>query len=404
MRARKAPFSGLWRVWCCLLVLSLALPAVPAIVATTAHAQERSSGGGLLRFLFPRSEPQKQERITPPAPRQAAPARRTPRPPAVPVTPTVEKAENAQRVLVVGDFMASGLAEGLTAAFAAEIKVVILDRANGSSGLVRDDYYNWPQNIASVIEAEKPSVVVVMIGSNDRQQMLVAGTRETPRSEAWTAEYERRATALAKAVRDKSLPLVWVGNLPFRPGGMSSDMIAFNDMFRRIVTDAGGEFVDVWDGFVDETGAFAADGPDMNGQPAQLRASDGINVTRQGRRKLAFYIEKPLNRLLDLTQDAPGLARIDPEEMIGPHADQPGDTRPAEIVRTVPIAIDDLGGDGSGLLGASFTHPAAREPRSPAERLIRDGIAPTPTPGRADDFSMRRPAATSPETTTSTTP
>ena len=404
MRSRKAPFLGTWRVWCCLFLLAVAVPSVPVLLSTSAQAQERSSGGGILRFLFQRSEPQKQQRVAPPAPRKPAPARRTPRPPVEPATPAIEKAADAQRVLVVGDFMANGLAEGLTSAYAEEAKVVIVERANGSSGLVRDDHYNWPQNLASVIDAEKPSVVVVMIGSNDRQQMIVGGTRENPRTEAWTAEYERRATALAKIVRAKSLPLIWVGNLPFRPGGMSSDMIAFNDMFRRIVADAGGEFVDVWDGFVDETGAFAAHGPDMNGQPAQLRTSDGINITRQGRRKLAFYVEKPLSRLLDLSQGGPGITRIDPEELIGPLSTEPNDTAPEEIVRTAPVAIDDLGGDSTGLLGASFTRPSRREPHTVDERLIREGIVPAPTPGRADDFTLRRPIQASPETTTSTTP
>src|SRR5690606_23601856 len=168
----------------------------------------------------------------------------------------VEKAEDAKKVLVVGDFLASGLADGLTAAFAENPDVRVVERANGSSGLVRDDHYDWPGNIDAVIEEEKPAVVVVMIGSNDRQQLRVEGTREEPRSEAWTQEYERRVTALAKAVRDKGLPLVWIGNLPFKSGAMSSDMIAFNDIYRRIVTDVGGEFVDVWDGFVDEKGEF----------------------------------------------------------------------------------------------------------------------------------------------------
>jgi hypothetical protein len=30
----------------------------------------------------------------------------------------------------------------------------------------------------------------------------------------------------------------------------------------------------------------------------RLRGSDGINVTRAGQRKIAFYIEKPARRLL----------------------------------------------------------------------------------------------------------
>jgi hypothetical protein len=294
--------------------------------------------------------------------------------------------------------MASGLAEGLAAAFAQNPGVLVVDRANGSSGLVRDDYHDWPGQIGAVIEAESPAVVVVMIGSNDRQQMRVGDVREQPRSQAWTQEYERRVTALAKGVRGRGLPLVWVGNLPFKSGAMSSDMIAFNDIFRRIVTDLDGEFVDVWDGFVDENGNFVANGPDMNGQPAQLRAADGINVTRQGRRKIAFYVEKPLNRLLDTGIAAPAPDRPHEGEMQGPSLD--GDA-PKIIDRTPPLAIDDTGPDGGqNLLGAEFA-PRNGEPRTPAERLLREGVAPDSQPGRADDFSPRRTEPVSLEKTTS---
>lgn len=403
MSASTTLFTRIMRLWCIALALALMVPVSSGFV-TQAHAQqagERQSGGGILRYLFQRREPQRQERVAPQTqrPRQAAPVRRAqPRAaaPAAATAPAVEKAENAKRVLVVGDFMASGLSEGLSAAFAENANVVVVDRSNGSSGLVRDDHYNWPANLADVIEAEKPTVVVVMIGSNDRQQMLVGGTRESVRSEAWTAEYERRATALAKAAREKSVPLVWVGNLPFRPGAMSSDMIAFNDLYRRIATEVEGDYVDVWGGFVDESGAFVANGPDMNGQPAQLRASDGINVTRQGRRKIAFYVEKPLARFLDMGGEAIGAGGLEADGM-GEDA-VPG-AEPAVIDRTSPMAIDDLGaGNGLGLLGA-VVRPASAEQDPATERATRDN-----RPGRADDFMRRKPVPTSPETTTSVTP
>lgn len=397
------------RLACLAMALLVAMPALPPLI-TLANAQEagqRQSGGGILRFLFQRREPQRQDRVAPPAQQQrregSAPARRAqPAAPREAAPQLVEKAEDAKRVLVVGDFMAGGLAEGLATAYGEEARVLVVDRANGSSGLVRDDHYDWPGNIGAVIDEQKPSAVIVMIGSNDRQQMVVNGAREAPRTEAWTAEYERRVAALTKIVRDRQLPLIWVGNLPFRPGAMSSDMIAFNDIYRRIVTEAGGEYVDVWDGFVDETGAFAANGPDMNGQPAQLRAGDGINVTRQGRRKMAFYVERPLARLLQLDGQTPGVLEPGlPGDVIGPVP--PGE--PTIIDRTPPMALDDIGsGGGATLLGASF-QPANGEPRTPAEKLAREGIAPDAQPGRADDFSVRRPSANiGRETTTAVTP
>lgn len=385
---------NMMRMFCALIVISLAMP-MEAVFITKAHAQEAETRrpGGLLRFLFPPKEPPRQERVAPPqTKRRAAPSNRraTTAAPQQQATQAVEKAENAKRVLIIGDFVAGGLADGLVVAYAENPDVLIIDRSNGSSGLVRDDYYDWPGQIGALIETEKPNVVITMIGSNDRQQMRVGNDREQPRSEAWTTEYERRITSLAKSVRDKNLPLLWVGNLPFKAPAMSSDMIAFNDIYRRIVTDLGGEFIDVWDGFVDESGQFASAGPDMNGQPAQLRASDGINITRQGRRKLAFYVEKPLNNLLDTgtVPQAPGILIPGDDILVTPGLEN--SVAPA-VVRTAPMAIDDLALEtSSGLLGATIT-PRNGEPRTPAEKLIRDGVAPEMQPGRADYFLTKRP-------------
>ena len=61
---------------------------------------------------------------------------------------------------------------------------------------------------------------------------------------------------------------------------------------------AGGTFVDVWDGFVDEAGKFVITGSDVNGQQVRLRGSDGINLTKAGKRKLAFYAEKDIRKIL----------------------------------------------------------------------------------------------------------
>ena len=402
MKPAATPFAHFGRIVCVGLALALLLPAPGGGFGPAgAQAQEAGErrGGGLLRFLFPRRE--KQDRAAPveaPAPRRPAQRRAAPAQPAI---PTVEKAEDARRVLVIGDFLAGGLADGLAAAYAENANVLVIGRSNGSSGLVRDDHYDWPANIAAVVEAENPAAVIVMLGSNDRQQMRVGETREAPRSEAWNAEYERRATALVKAIRDRNLPLLWIGNLPFKSPAMSSDMVAFNDIYRRIVTDAGGEFIDVWDGFVDEGGNFVANGPDMNGQPAQLRAEDGINVTRAGRRKIAFYVEKPLARLLDLKGEGVPAA-LAPDDGALPGLDG----APAKVDRTPPLAIDDIGTEaGSGLLGAVVA-PLQGEAATPGEKLAREGVAPEARPGRADDFIARRPepvtpasAAAMPETT-----
>ena len=294
------------------------------------------------------------------------------------------KLDNAKKVMVIGDFMAGALMEGLTEAFETSAEIQIVGKWNGSSGFVRSDYYDWPASAAGLIAEVKPAIIVVMLGANDRQQMVVADDRETVGTPLWTAEYQKRAQALADTLKASGVPFVWIGQPAFRSSQMSTSMIAFNDIYRKSAESAGGVYVDIWDGFVDEAGAFMSAGPDMNGLPARLRGPDGITFSKAGRRKAAFYVEKPLGQLLGGAGGAIAIAMPRPtvSGFIGPML-----PAPVEIVRTSPIGINDPALDGGAeLLGASpnAVKPAARTPR---DILIKDGIAPPPKPGRIDDFS-----------------
>ncbi len=383
MLVRRAP----------ILIAAVILLAIGSLGAfhAPAMAQDQPSHGWSLRdLLFPR----RSERVEPPAelqpkPRPKVKKARPPQEPAAPETPVVEKAPDARVVLVVGDFMASGLAEGLDTAFADNAGVRIVSRSNGSSGFVRDDFYDWPKQIKSLIETEKPAAVVVMLGSNDRQQMRVGDVREQPRSENWNKEYERRTNAFGEAIASTKVPFLWVGMPSFRVPKMTSDMLAFNDIYHSSAESHGGEFVDVWEGFVDENGAFVTSGPDINGQPVRLRADDGINVSKAGKRKLAFYTEKPLMKILGLT--TPGAVTVSAPAGAPVEAPTPAPV-PVIVDRTVPMLLNDPALDGgSELLGAA--PPAKADANLPGEKLVITGKSSEASPGRADDFSWPQPKA-----------
>jgi hypothetical protein len=363
------------------LAAAMALVAVLAVQAP-AQAQERRHWS--LRDLF---FPRREERVRPPAdafpprPKVRKPRRVAPAETAEPETPAVEKAPDARTVLVVGDFMAGGLAEGLQDIFADNPSVRIVDRTKGSSGFVRDDFYDWPKEIGPLIQQEKPAVVAVMIGSNDRQSLSVDGTRESPRSDAWTTAYKVRIASFGKIVHDSKVPLLWIGMPSFKPGTMTADMLAFNDLYRSAAEAVGGEFVDIWDGFVDENGAFVFNGPDVNGQSARLRGDDGINMTKAGKRKVAFYAEKPLLKLLGLG-GGPDAAPASPVDSLSP---VPGAA--ASTGRTPPMLLDDPKLDGDATLLGSASHSILKSD-SAADRLVTDGIVPSAPPGRADHFDI----------------
>ncbi|WP_113447638.1 DUF459 domain-containing protein [Rhizobium cremeum] len=383
------------------VVLALSLAASLAMAFDTAEAQQYGERRTLLDLLFGTREPRYVE--PPPVPRKQVKiprARKKPTSPSVTTItttapappPPVAKLEDARKILVVGDFVADGLAEGLQEAFATSPGVIVEERSNGSSGLVRGDYYDWQAQLPAILDEVKPALVVIEIGANDRQQMETAEGKLDFRTDGWFKEYERRIVALGNTVRQRQLPLIWVGLPAFRPQNMTADALKLNGVYRAAAEKIGAEFVDVWDGFVDQDGRFIVTGSDINGQQVRLRGTDGIGLTPPGKRKLAFYVEKPARRYLgDLT--SPDLVRLDASNL-----PVLVDLPPAEIqnvVRTPPIDLFDPELDGATELLGAAPLPVASIP-SPREQLVKNGVLPPPPAGRADDVRIITTGSTSP--------
>lgn len=404
-------------------ILACALLGAQVVHAPPAEAQERR---GLLDMLFGggRSETrQPPQRVEQPQPRRQVKKVRKPRKDAATASRSrgskgtartaaagagaataaaaaapVEKSETARTVLVVGDFMAGSLAKGLEEAVSQNREIRVVSKVDGSSGLVRDDHFDWPATIGKTIAETKPAVVVVMLGANDRQAIRDAGSSLALRTAEWSARYTARTEALAAAVRAGGASLVWVGALPFGIDRASEDMVYFNDLYRTAALKAGGEYVDVWGGFTDANGAFAASGPDMAGQTARLRNSDGVTLTGAGQDKLAYFVEKPVTRVLGLSVDDL-VASLGAQQLSASDLPSVGDL--ASTTSTPPVSFSDPSLDGGDRLlgGAPARALQAGTDASPRARLVVAGAAHDPTEGRADQFNWTgRGAAVSPTT------
>ncbi|MEM6667145.1 MAG: SGNH family hydrolase [Pseudomonadota bacterium] len=312
------------------LVLALAtLPAsqlfVPASLKSVAFAQEQQPQGLFGRLFRNRqnAQPQRNDGVKVRRTKPKAKVIRvkprttkrrtgtTKRRAAAPVVaPAINKDDDAKTVAVVGDFLASGLARGLTSHYAESPKVYIRGHGMPSSGLVRDDHYDWPQISRDMVAAEddKPDLAVIMLGANDRQPIRLETGRVPVRSDEWIAAYRERIEALAKIYLDAGVPVVWVGIPPMRTRSLSQDVAFFSDLQEQVTARLNVPFVDIWDGFADENGAFVTSGPDQNGQIRQLRTSDGINFARAGREKAAFFAASEVDRLLG--SEAPLIAGL----------------------------------------------------------------------------------------------
>ncbi|EFL88789.1 DUF459 domain-containing protein [Ahrensia sp. R2A130] len=299
----------------------------------------------------------------------------------------VEKSEDAKVVLVIGDFFSGGLADGLVKAYATVPGVTVVDRSNGLSGLVRDDVTDWAATLPGIVEEMKPDYIVTMLGSNDRQQMRVAGKREDTRSLPWDAEYGARVASLAAAMKATNLPYTWVGLPPVRFKSVNKDWLYFNGVYSKVVQGPAGQFVDVWDGFSDAEGNYTRSGPDVSGQIVLLRSKDGINLTRAGKERLAFYVQDDI--LKRLGEGAGGaLAGADPSLLLEGGVVSPSAPTydPVNTGRTIVMGLDDPQVDGANALaGAEALQPSSSALPKEAGIVVTPVSASANRTGRVDD-------------------
>jgi hypothetical protein len=161
-------------------------------------------------------------------------------------------------------------------------------------------------------------------------------------------------------------------------------MSYLDELFRARAEKAGITYVDVWDGFVDESGRYAVQGPDFEGQTRRLRSGDGIHFTKPGAVKLAHYVEHELRRLM--SNHVVPVALPTPEEQ-APQNGAPAGVKPA-IGQVVPLTAA-LGAEGGDLLGGGGrADPPKADPI--VLRVLSHGDAIAAPSGRADDFSWPR--------------
>jgi hypothetical protein len=204
------------------------------------------------------------------------------------------------------------------------------------------------------------------------------------REERWVELYSKKIEDLIGVLKSKGVPVLWVGLPAVRGTTPTTDMLFLDSLYRDAAGKAGITYVDVWDGFVDESGRFLQRGPDFEGQPRNLRSYDGVYFTSYGARKLAHYVEREITRLL-AARSAPIAL---PTEPATPDANAvPGQPAPRPLAGPIlPLVASSVGTDQ--LLGGPGSRPAAVD--ALAARTMVKGEALAPPAGRADDFAWPR--------------
>ncbi|MGN8114823.1 SGNH/GDSL hydrolase family protein [Labrys sp. 22185] len=368
-------------------LLLIALFVLAAVVLSQRHVLARDGGGETpgeaLRQYQEMQNKVRQQNARP------APVRRTkvraspfamPKPAKVAPAPAVPP---SSFVHVIGDSMADQLAAGLADVLDDRPDIAIIRNTKADSGLVRNDFYDWNKGIADLLAANAQiDAVVILIGSNDRQTIRENGTRLEPQSDEWEAAYRKRIDTLIAPLKARGVKIFWVGLPPMRSDTLSAAMVRFNSLYRSQVTAAGGIYVDIWDGFVNSDGSYAASGTGLDGQPARLRKADGVHFSDEGAKLAAHFLESDLRRLLGEAPPAPMVATAPVAE---PTSETPGDSQ-AEKPEYGPVLPLDAyeTTPGGQLLGGGAPKPSGADPS--VAKVLGQGESLPPREGRADDF------------------
>lgn len=350
--------------------------------------------------------PQPRQRVAPVVRRREAPV-------VVRDDPVIPKVDVSSHIVVMGDSLANLLANGLDDALNNRPDVEVIHKAKPDSGLVRSDFYDWPKAVSDLLASDqKISIGVVLLGLNDRQPIREGETVHEPLSPRWLELYRDRVDAIANAFAGKRVPLIWVGAPPMQNGRLSADLVTLNDLYRQRVEKAGGQYVDLWGGFVDAENRYTATGPDVSGQPVRLRLGDGIHFTAAGARKAAHFVDLVIRRMIEAAPQNSVIALPVSPETGAPSAPelQPGGVERLidQMVAGVPtiglpaaLQARPLAGPIQPLTGqaataeqpllASITEARGRgDAALQLERVFGQGIAPDPVSGRLDDYRWPR--------------
>src|SRR5581483_9854494 len=395
--------------------------------------RQQRSGGGFFGGLFGGGQRSFENTEQPQAPVDNS---RAPPPKKVEAKPDAPAPTTS--IVVMGDGMADWLAYGLEEAFADTPEVAIVRKNKIHSGLLRYESkgdLDWWHVARDILSQEKANYVVMMLGISDRQnirerdlskeadtkkekdtakkpspdkdiqnkdaqnkdpvedpeQDSIAAPETQPgkkatgiiefRTDQWAEIYSKRIDETIAALKSKGVPVFWVGLPSIRGTKSTADAVYLNDLYRARAERAGVVYVDIWDGFVDESGKYSNFGPDYEGQIRRLRSNDGVFFTKSGALKLAHYVEREIRRQMNsrVAPIALPSGPVTPATPDGKPAARPmaGPVIPLTVTPTTSEEL--LGGAGN-----SSPHGDAI-----ATRVLVKGEPVAAPRGRADDFVLK---------------
>ncbi len=194
-------------------------------------------------------------------------------------------------VLLIGDsMMMEGLGPTLHHRLRRRDNLDVYREGKYSSGLSRPDFYDWPSNLTAMLEKYRPDLLIMSLGANDTQDIVIDKKRYFIDTKPWAELYLQRSKEFIALADDGRRHIVWVslpvmGKEPY----FTRTRLISQLQEEASKTAANAEFVNI-EHLLTENGKYTTFYKDKNNQSIRLRSQDLIHVSTAGGEILTDYV------------------------------------------------------------------------------------------------------------------
>jgi hypothetical protein len=203
-------------------------------------------------------------------------------------------------ILEIGDSLGTDLGEGLRLQLEKNPTVTLVVKTTVAAGLTNSWYYNWPRHLKKFLAQYHPQMLIVFLGANDEQAMVVDGHAAPFDTGAWRSQYTSNVTTVIREAAVAHCVVMWVGMPIMNPFGYRQKMMVVNSVSSAATLKmSNATYLSTWAFMADAKGNFRFNAR-VNGKLQSIRTADGIHLTYMGQNLLATYVVTQLRRTYGL--------------------------------------------------------------------------------------------------------
>lgn len=221
----------------------------------------------------------------------------------IPSTDNIDKPiqSDTNTILIIGDSMVNeGLGPVLQKTLHNQNKFKVIREGHYSTGLSRQDYFNWPERLSYLINKHHPKLIIVCLGANDAQDIFDSSNqRYHPGSQEWKKIYTNRAKHFLNIATSQGSTVIWAGLPVMGKMPYATRILSVNECQKKACDETlHVQFIDTQSVLATPQGKYTTYLQESN-KHIRLRAKDKIHVTEAGGKILMNHLMPYIKQSLE---------------------------------------------------------------------------------------------------------